>query len=381
MTLLPLRTPLTELPKKNAPLLRLNSIAPYYTMFPLQFPFGVLRGLPEATWVLDPFCGRGTTLFAARLLGMPAVGIDASPVAAAIAAAKLVDVTPEAVVQECARILNEEPPPAEVPEGAFWRMCYHRETLREICTLREALGRLTPTPARTALRAVMLGILHGPLTGSRPSYLSNQMPRTYATKPAAAVRFWTNRNMVEPPRVDTLDLVTRRTRFSLQELPAPVRGQVICGDSREVIRTLSGYGFGAVVTSPPYAGMNTYISDQWLRDWFLGGPSDVNYDRAGQLGRCSTESFVNDLASVWRDTAAVVKPGAQLAVRFGVLPSHKREPVELLLRSLAASGCPWRVLKIESAGSAKDGHRQANQFALRMPSARDEIDLYAVLEG
>lgn len=381
MALLPLRTPLTELPKKNSPLLRLNSIAPYYTMFPLDFPFGALAGLPETTRVLDPFCGRGTTLFAARLRGMPAVGIDVSPVASAIAAAKLVAVTPEAVSEECARILNEEPSPTEVPAGAFWRMCYHPDTLREICTLREALLRLEPTPARTALRAVMLGILHGPRSNGRPSYLSNQMPRTYATKPAAAVRFWTKRNLVDPPRVDTLDLVTRRARFSFHELPPPVDGKVVRGDSRELVRSLSEYGFGAVVTSPPYPGMNTYISDQWLRYWFLGGPSDVNYDRSGQLGGYSSERFVSDLASVWRDTAAVVKPGARLAVRFGVLPSLQQDPAELLRRSLALSGRPWRVLKVESAGSARDGHRQADQFALKTSSARDEIDLYAVLEG
>lgn len=380
MTGLPQRTPLAELPQKNAPLLRLNTIAPYYTMFPLDFPFGVLARLPAKTWVLDPFCGRGTTLFAARLLGMPAIGIDASPVAAAIAAAKLVDVTPEAIVEECARILKDEPAPAEVPDGTFWRMCYHPATLREICTLREALRRLAPTPVRTALRAVMLGILHGPLIGRRPSYLSNQMPRTYATKPAAAVRFWTKRGLTEPPRVDTLDLVTRRARFSFQVLPPSVDGRVVRGDSRELIRDLAGYGFGAVVTSPPYAGMNTYISDQWLRDWFLGGPADVNYDRAGQLGRCSVDCFVNDLASVWRDTAAVANPGAILAVRFGALPSRKGDPREILERSLILSGRPWRVLGIECAGSARGGRRQANQFAPTMPSARAEFDLYAVLE-
>ncbi len=41
-------------------------------------------------WVIDPFCGRGTTNFAARLLEMPSVGVDSSPVAAALAKAKLV---------------------------------------------------------------------------------------------------------------------------------------------------------------------------------------------------------------------------------------------------------------------------------------------------
>jgi hypothetical protein len=43
----------------------LNAVCPYYTMFPLEFPLGVLtrRSRPKQ-WVLDPFCGRGTTLLA-----------------------------------------------------------------------------------------------------------------------------------------------------------------------------------------------------------------------------------------------------------------------------------------------------------------------------
>lgn len=46
----------------------LNAVCPYYTMFPLEFPLGVLtRQSRPKQWVLDPFCGRGTTTFAARL--------------------------------------------------------------------------------------------------------------------------------------------------------------------------------------------------------------------------------------------------------------------------------------------------------------------------
>ena len=44
----------------------LNGICPYFTMFPLDFPLGILgrRAKPDDR-VLDPFCGRGTTNFAA----------------------------------------------------------------------------------------------------------------------------------------------------------------------------------------------------------------------------------------------------------------------------------------------------------------------------
>src|SRR5690349_2261633 len=79
--------------------LRLNAVCPYYTMFPLDFPLGQLRLYPDARRVLDPFCGRGTTLYAARLTGRQAVGIDINPVAVAIARAKTVQASAAAVVR------------------------------------------------------------------------------------------------------------------------------------------------------------------------------------------------------------------------------------------------------------------------------------------
>src|SRR6202042_2462436 len=98
----------------NDPMKRLNAICPYYTMFPLDFPMRALQGAEPGEWCLDPFCGRGTTLFAARLLGLRAVGIDVNPVATAIARAKLVTVRPATVIATARRLLAETEP-SEVP--------------------------------------------------------------------------------------------------------------------------------------------------------------------------------------------------------------------------------------------------------------------------
>jgi DNA methylase len=66
----------TPIAKWPGDALRLNAICPYYTMFPLDFPLQQLATKPDAVRILDPFCGRGTTLYAARLVGLPSVGID-----------------------------------------------------------------------------------------------------------------------------------------------------------------------------------------------------------------------------------------------------------------------------------------------------------------
>src|SRR5436309_15432246 len=50
-------TRLSHLPALTAPVLRLNGLAPYYTMFPLAFPFAALASAKRSEWVFDPFCG------------------------------------------------------------------------------------------------------------------------------------------------------------------------------------------------------------------------------------------------------------------------------------------------------------------------------------
>lgn len=370
-------TPLHHLPPRTHPLLRLNHLCPYFTMFPLDFPFYSLARAQGEQWVLDPFCGRGTTNFAARLRGLPSVGLDSNPVAAAIAAAKLVSVTSGEVIELCRTILSETPEPDDVPCGRFWELCFDPQTLVGICRIRHYLLEHCTSETEIALRAIMLGILHGPRLKT-PTYLSNQMPRTYATKPGPAVHFWEKRSL-RPPRIDVLEAVTRRARFSLSQVPPVVGGRVLCSDSRTVDPAMLGGPFHWIVTSPPYFGMRSYRPDQWLRNWFLGGPGTVTYSQDGQLPHRGVDRFVAELARVWRRMAAVCAPQARLVVRFGALPSYPVDSTALLKRSLALADCGWRVLTVRSAGKAADGKRQAEQFRkVGRPIA--EIDLYALLE-
>jgi DNA methylase len=339
-------------------LVRLNAICPYYTMFPLDFPLRVLADAKPGAWVLDPFCGRGTTLYAARLIGANSVGIDSNPVAVAASAAKLVTVKPELVTARAEAIL-EGPGAEDLPSGRFWELCFQSDVLDAVCKLRSAL-RTASRIIDVALRAVVLGALHGPRNQGPPSYLSNQMPRTYSTKPNAAVRFWERRDL-RPEPIDVVAVLTRHATWRYEETPPPASGAVVEGEASEVLRRLRRR-FDWVVTSPPYPGMVTYRPDQWLRNWFIGGPAAVGYGRDGQLGALTGPAFTRALADVWSAAAARCNPGAKLAVRFGALPSTKRgEPEDILAESLDLSG-GWHLLELRSAGAPADGRRQADQF-------------------
>jgi hypothetical protein len=373
---------LSRLPNLTAPLVRLNGLCPYYTMFPLSFPFNALAAANGGEWVLDPFCGRGTTIFAARLRGLPSVGVDSNPVAGAIAAAKLAMVRASEVTALARKILEDRrlgPVPA-IPQGEFWGMCYTPKTLRDICRIRNYLLAKCSNHVEIALRGVMLGILHGPRNKGKPTYLSNQMPRTYSTKPGPAVRYW-RKNNLKPSEIDVLDAIDRRARFSFEQIPPPTLGKIVTADSRTFDFTLLPPRYSWVITSPPYYGMRTYFPDQWLRNWFLGGPASVSYSTEQQVPHSSENDFVAGLSKVWRRVAAACVPGARLIVRFGALPSvSKDDPKVLLARSLREADCGWRITTVKNAGTAQKGRRQYEQFGPSESEPVEEIDLYARLE-
>jgi hypothetical protein len=355
----------------------LNAICPYWTMFPLSFPLEMLTDAQAGEWVLDPFCGRGTTLYAARKLGLPAIGIDSNEVATAIAAAKLVGIKPGAVVALAADLI-ENGDRTTPPDGEFWRWCFAPRVLDALCRLRAGLARREDSAA-AALRGVLLGALHGPRNKGAPSYLSNQMPRTYATKPTGAVSFW-KRHDQQPAEMDVLAVIRRHAQRRFASAPPRTPGAVYGGDALSVLRRLRRK-FSWVITSPPYPGMVTYRPDNWLRGWMVGGPPEPDYDRDGQLGSLTGARFVAGLAEIWTALAARCTPQARLAVRFGALPSAQRgEPEDLLLTSIEASG-KWRVISAKDAGAPRRvGARQVDQ-ALQAGKHVPEVDVMAIMEG
>jgi hypothetical protein len=336
--------------------------------------------------VLDPFCGRGTTNYAARLLGLTSVGLDSSPVATAITSAKLVNTTAEAVSKEAKRILGGGREVAVLPSDGFWDLAFHSTVLQGICRLRESLLEDCESPERKALRGIVLGALHGPKNKGQPSYFSNQSPRTYAPKPAYATRFWLARNLT-PPKLDLLEIIRQRARRYYSEIPLGT-GTAYQADSRmpnsfrvanSLQRTKGRRAIDWIITSPPYYGMRTYLPDQWLRNWFVGGPPTVDYSARGQLEHRSPEAFMEDLRLVWRNVACIASRNARLVVRFGGITDRKADPKHVILGSLHNSG--WSVRRIQDAGSAQAGKRQADSFLRKRTRALGEIDIWAALGG
>ncbi len=355
----------------------LNGICPYFTMFPLDFPLNILqRGAQAGDVVLDPFCGRGTTNFAARLVGLSSFGVDSSPVAAAITASKLATATVDDILDEARRILTEREA-RHVPASEFWRWAFHPTVLDALCRFRETFLEDCTTDARIALRGIVLGALHGPKQKTFPSYFSNQCPRTYAPKPAYATRFWQERWLVPEP-VDILGIIERRAQ-RYYGTSSDITGAVRLADSREAEALqpeTPNTRFDWVITSPPYYGMQTYIPDQWLRNWFVGGPDAVDYTNRDQIVHSSPGDFAADLRQVWSNAEEVCAEDAKMVIRFGGITNRRANPLDLIKRSLTKSG--WRITAIREAGTAAEGKRQSDAFLRARTKPVVEYDIWSV---
>lgn len=346
----------------------LNAICPYFTMFPLEYPLRVLsKHKKDRPVVMDPFCGRGTTLFAARELGLVSRGIDSSPVAVAIAQAKLCNLDTEAALRLARKYLETCHSP-EVPQSPFFQYAFAPEVLKGICSIREGLLQTqTSGDDVVLLRAAMLGCLHGP-TSKRPenqAYFSNQMPRTFSSKPDYSVRYWKDKGLMAPT-AKVLDVLGRKLeRLKAKPLPKNVTSShVILGDSRQAsCLPVSTRDFSIVVTSPPYYGMRTYVEDQWLRNWFLGGPEHIEYGNSEQLEHAGKEAFAKSLGFVWTNMARSTADSLDMYIRFGIIPSAKVDAKALIHASLEESGVAWKVIHTKAAKTASSGKRQADHMA------------------
>lgn len=328
---------------------RLNDICPYFTRYELGFPMAFLHPAVKEDRVLDPFCGSGTSLFAARLAGLYAVGIDSNPVAVVVARAKLANVSIADVVERAVSVLKGGETDLPVSEDPFWERCFSRETLVALTRLRAHFSHGIKDDADVFLAALVSGVLHGPGVSVRRRYLSNEMPASFAPERERLLEYWTHARL-QPPNLDVLDLLEARTRHLLDLSPGPGKGRALVADSR--VRATYGEEdfFDRVVTSPPYFGLNTFVSDQWLRMWLLGNP-----DEAGaQICQEDPGAYVRDLALVWRHCAAVCRSGAQMAIRFGLTSTYSHlDSRDLLLSSLLLADAGWHVESLKAVPPSK----------------------------
>jgi DNA methylase len=244
---------------------------PYYAMFPVDFVRRTVDALcPREGRLLDPFCGRGTSLFVAATTGREALGADVNPVAWVFAAVKLDPCArPAGLLKRVGELLSLKTSADAEHENEFQKWAWHSDVLAFLKVARRTLNWRHSKLDRT-LMGIILVHLHGKLGEG----LSNQMRQSKAMAPKYSVRWW-KAHKLKPPKIDVAEFFFKKLAWryhaGVPEFPASAR--VWLGDSRQVLSRISDFGADLVLTSPPYAGVTNYTYDNWMRLWMLGGPS------------------------------------------------------------------------------------------------------------
>ena len=282
-----------------------------------SFPLDVAHNLISehalaGSTVLDPFCGKGTVLLAARMLGCSAYGMDVAPEAVVCSLAKVQDVTLESV-QRYVRSMRAEPLPVDsVPPTV--RIFFEQRTLSQILGIQQVLmrdsccGDVKKQANAVFVMATLLGILHGHASYS----LSVPSAHAYSMSPAYVERYAMKHGLKAPARDVRQCLLEKASRCL--EVPLP---KAVPADVRRASAVQCSMKFpdlvgkvDLIVTSPPYLNAQTYAKDNWLRIWLLGyAYRDIlgDYIATGCLRR-----YRDSMTEVFRDLRKMFKPGGRL---------------------------------------------------------------------
>lgn len=296
---------------------RWAGLGPYYAMFPMEFALATVRHYcPRGGHVLDPFAGRGTSVFAAAASGRIGTGIEVHPAGWLYGQVKLNPASKEAVLARLAHIaelgkLIREDTIRGMPE--FFQWCFSPGALRFLLAARRHLRWRKQSVDRT-LMAFILNNLHGSVERS----LSNQMHQARSMAPDYSLQWWQARRK-RPKDKDPVAYLSARIEWRYRHgMPAFPESRVRLGDSLKLLPRLAEkrVKYDLLFTSPPYFSVVNYHYDQWLRLWLLGGRS-----RPVKSADRSSGSFDNMieyqelLFGVFERAAEVLRPGAAVYVR------------------------------------------------------------------
>lgn len=281
--------------------------------FPLHVAVELLkRYRPKNKIVLDPFCGKGTTLLAARILGGNAYGADVAPEAIICSQAKVADVTLAELERFIAGIPLTPAPVKDVPKAV--KTYFHDNTLSQILAIRDhlfvAAHEADPTISAKAIfaLALLLGILHGHASYS----LSVPSAHAYSMAPGYVARYARKHKLTAPIQDVKQCLLAKARKVLAEPLPDPVHAEVRRGTASACsvnFPQLVGK-VDLILTSPPYFNAQTYAKDNWLRLWLLG--HDYHNIKAEYIETGSIKKYSQMMYPVFQDLYRMLRPGGRL---------------------------------------------------------------------
>lgn len=294
---------------------------PYYAMFPVDFAFEVVEKYSrKGDFIIDPFAGRCSSIYAGGVLGRHSLGFEINPVGWLYGTVKLQPSDKLEVVARLRVIYSKRNYYKRAIERMplFYRMCYCDEVLKFLLAARKHLDWKSNSVDAT-LMSILLVYLHGKLGEG----MSNQMKMTKAMGINYSLNWWKNQKLTKPPEINPIDFVMKKLDWRYEKgMPTVFDSRVIFGDSTIELEKIAqknqetAIRFSLLFTSPPYCSVTDYYADQWLRLWLLGGPEIPKSNQEKHKGRfVCKEDYYNLLDIVFGNCAALMDKKSTIYVR------------------------------------------------------------------
>jgi site-specific DNA-methyltransferase (cytosine-N4-specific) len=305
----------------------LHGVHPYPAKFVPALPRAVVEALTErGDLVVDPFCGSGTALLEALLLGRRAIGGDINPVAIAVARAKTRRLTPNQLLQINAfakdvqtlvedRLAEGEPlrlPFAWTPPAGrrfrgleFW---FAPAVAEELAALRDACLRERDPQCRAVYMMCFSSIIVA---------VSAQDSDTRYVRREKQI------DRGHPVKLFRRKLAQAETALRRFAREASASGEVFAEDARS-FTYLDDETVALVVTSPPYPNAWSYhLYHQNRILWLDEDPwefkdSEIGHHRAYSARHGSgADDFLADMAATFAAMRPALRPDATVVVVVG----------------------------------------------------------------
>jgi len=313
----------------------------YRACFKPQLPRFFIDLLTKPNQVVyDPYCGRGTTLIEAALMGRKIIGNDINPISKILCLPRL---SPPDIAGLQKR-LSEIPLNTGCHNKHDLSMFFHPKTELELLSLKKYLLSRRQEGHEDHLDRWIRMVATNRLTGHSKGFFSvYTMPPNQAVSAARQLKI--NERLKQKPEYrDVAALILKKSRHLLRNLTKEQQN-VLQARAEDVLffeedaagtTRITPESIDLTVTSPPFLDVVQYADDNWLRLWFNG--IEQNEIKTKMTLPSKMSEWENAMTLVFRELFRITRPGGWIAFEVGEIKRGRVRLEEIIIPLATANG-------------------------------------------